>query len=95
MTKEEILSKVTVTNFSGVEFIKPHNCLQAIEEYANLRLSEQQSKHEQEMKEFLDWTYKNGWRHSVTPNFFIRVEYPDIVEERVTFTELLTKFKNR
>lgn len=68
---------------------------EAMDINANLRLSEQQSKHENEMKEFLDWTYKNGWQHSVTPDFFIRVEYPDIVKERVTFTELLTKFKNR
>lgn len=35
MTKEEILSKQTITNYSGVEFVKPHNALMAMQEYAD------------------------------------------------------------
>lgn len=35
MTKEKILSKQTITNFSGVEFVKPHNALMAMQEYAD------------------------------------------------------------
>lgn len=35
MTREEILSKQTITNFSGVEFVKPHNALIAMQEYAD------------------------------------------------------------
>ena len=35
MRKEEILSKQTITNYSGVEFVKPHNALMAMQEYAD------------------------------------------------------------
>ena len=35
MTKEKILSKQTITNYSGVEFVKPHNALMAMQEYAD------------------------------------------------------------
>jgi hypothetical protein len=52
-----------------------------------------EEKHKEEMEKFFYWTYVNGWTHSVTPNFFIRIEYPDIVVEKVSFTELIEMFK--
>ncbi len=72
--------------------------LHLMEEYANLRLSEQKEKHEQEMEEFNLFVSANfmysfeekKWYHN---NFAQHnsVHY----EKHYTFTELLTKFKNR
>lgn len=60
---------------------------------ANLRLSEQQSKHEQEMKDFAEYVHKfgyvncsRGWYNNVADLY---------ANKMISTTELLTKFKNR
>ena len=69
------------------------NCFDAIYSTIDILLKAQEEKHKEEMEKFFYWTYVNGWTHSVTPNFFIRIEYPDIVVEKVSFTELIEMFK--
>jgi len=79
--------------FNGVD-----NYAKQIFESFNLRLSEQKEKHEQEMEEFNLFVSANfmysfeekKWYHN---NFAQHnsVHY----EKHYTFTELLTKFKNR
>jgi len=100
MTKEEIFINHTQGHFvlNSNIYAAKNDILNAMEEYANLRLSEQKEKHEQEMEEFNLFVSANfmysfeekKWYH----NHFAKhnsVHY----EKHYTFTELLTKFKNR
>lgn len=97
MTKTEIIDVLDNHSFKVYQHgdVVSKSDFNTIAEIISERLSEQKEKHEKEMEEFLYWTYLNGYTHSVTPNFFIKIEYPDIVVEKIPFIELLTKFKNR
>ena len=60
MTKEEILSKYAITNYYGIEFVKPHNCLQAMQEYADQQTKELKQRVEElngkiELSKNLKW----------------------------------------
>jgi len=70
--------------------------LHLMEEYANLRLSEQKEKHEKEMEEFAEWCEYECWYY-VGQSIWTKRISGDIrkVIEKATTTELLTKFKNR
>jgi len=43
-TKEQILYKFSITNHSGVEYVQPASCLQAMQEYANQQTTEMQKE---------------------------------------------------
>ena len=97
MTKEEIL-KAALNGLDTIVVAKQF-ILQAMEEYANLRLSEQKEKHDKEMEEFCIWFKTSGfvylkafqkWKHE---DYFRSSSEHHMI--RYTFTELLTKFKNR
>ncbi len=88
MTKEDIVNSITL---NGMRELDNDRCFQAMEECANLRLSEQKEKHDKEMEEFAEWINdsayvfnKGVWQYTYAN------KQPDL-----TTTELLTKFKNR
>ena len=89
MTKEEILNNA-LNGLETIDIAKQF-ILKAMEEYANLRLSEQKEKHDKEMEEFAEWLDKDLWVIGVND----RLWYGQDTNKGYTFTELLTKFKNR
>ena len=89
MTKEEILNNA-LNGLETIDIAKQF-ILKAMEEYANLRLSEQKAKHDKEMEEFAEWLDKDLWVIGGND----RLWYGQDTNKGYTFTELLTKFKNR
>jgi len=98
MTKEEIFINHTQGHFvlNSNIYAAKNDILNAMEEYANLRLSEQKEKHEKEMEEFAEWCEYECWYY-VGQSIWTKRISGDIrkVIEKATTTELLTKFKNR